>query len=453
MRRHRASRGTGRILAAAIAVAGCVERRGGGATAAADTALLRENLLRAAPAVLSNRVQADLDGRIVYLGNDLERRRARPGDTVRVVHYWQVIEPPGPGWKVFTHVLGAGGRDWLNADQGEMRVAHPPARWRAGEIIRDPQSFALPSGWSSDVAEIAVGLYRQGGRGATDRMRVRSGPVDRERYIRAGRIEVERDMAAAPAPAATGNPAASHEVTAPYRIPRAETPPTIDGLPGEALWRQVEASAPFIAAEGGPGASGEARARLAWDERFVYILVEVRDPQVASAYRGRDRALWKEDAVVVFIDADGNGRGYVELGVNPHNARLDCWYPATRREGGQPGWNAEWTSAVKLRGSLDAAGDRDVGWDVEMAIPLAAVRGADRRKALHLPPPAGQRWRVNIVRVDGRASGLPAITAWSPVSYRDFHGTGHMRELRFVAAGRSAGAAPAPDARSAALPR
>ena len=41
------------------------------------------------------------------------------------------------------------------------------------------------------------------------------------------------------------------------------------------------------------------------------------DPDVHSDFVNQDDHLWEQDVIEVFIDADGNRRGYIELQVNP----------------------------------------------------------------------------------------------------------------------------------------
>ena len=69
-------------------------------------------------------VNADLDGKVVFLGLDVEPLPAEPGKDLKLTQYWKVVTAPGDGWKTFTHVEGPSKQNYINADhvadQGEV---------------------------------------------------------------------------------------------------------------------------------------------------------------------------------------------------------------------------------------------------------------------------------------------------------------------------------------------
>jgi hypothetical protein len=160
--------------------------------------------------------------------------------------------------------------------------------------------------------------------------------------------------------------------------------------------------------------------------------------------------MWKEDVVELFIDADGNGTGYIELQVNPHNAHFDAWFETTRAKKADRAWSAGMTSAVVVRGTLDEKGDKDSGWDVEIAVPLASVRGTSTTMAVNLPPKVGDQWRLNVVRSDKPDEGGILAAAWNPLTYKDFHALDRMLDVAF---GDAEGRAPIPEDEPAPPPR
>src|SRR5262249_31160431 len=91
-----------RILLIAVALAACVDRGAGPQGKKIEPGYARENLLTAAPQGLQA-LNVDLGGKVVYLGNTIEPAMAlAPGGTVKVTHYWQVKQPPGEQWRVFS---------------------------------------------------------------------------------------------------------------------------------------------------------------------------------------------------------------------------------------------------------------------------------------------------------------------------------------------------------------
>jgi hypothetical protein len=103
-------------------------------------------------------------------------------------------------------------------------------------------------------------------------------------------------------------------------------------------------------------------------------------------------------------------------------------------------------TAVKLRGTT-APGDTDQGWDAEIAIPWQAVRGRDAAMAVRLPPEVGDRWRMNVVRVDVRTGEKsPQASSWNRISSADFHALDRMLTVVFADAAGSIVPRPSGDA-------
>jgi hypothetical protein len=396
-----------------------------------DQATIDRNLLAEPPAEIENRVDADLGGKVVYLGNQVNPHVLGPGKSATVVHYWKVVQPPGEGWQVFTHLLGAGDR-WMNLDHSTMRDGYPVGKWKAGDVIRDEQTFTLESPWPSSSAQLVVGLWKKDG---NQRMEVVSGPADAQRRVLAYKWPVDpRGRAFKPMPS--------------YMVRRAKGAITLDGKDDEEDWKLAQTSPTFDVAEGGPKLEGSARARLLWDDKNLYAFIDVEDTDVHSQYKKQDDPLWKEDVVELFIDADRSRHGYVELQVNPRNAHFDAWFPATRAKESHFEWTSGMKSAVKVRGTLDERGDHDTGWSAEIAIPLADVKGMDAAMKVTIPPALGDRWRLNVVRVDlPRGQNGVSASSWSPITIRDFHALGRMLNVMFADTdGKVPGKSGSPDA-------
>ena len=125
----RGARAAAFAVAAVLALGGCVEQDAP-ARKKIDPSYIKKHILRAPPAI-KNKVDADLGGYVVYLGNDVDKTTIAPGAKVKVVHYWKVLKAPGSEWRVFTHLVG-NGDGWMNLDQTDMRIGYPPGNWKAG---------------------------------------------------------------------------------------------------------------------------------------------------------------------------------------------------------------------------------------------------------------------------------------------------------------------------------
>ena len=229
-------------------------------------------------------------------------------------------------------------------------------------------------------------------------------------------------------------------------IPHATGPIAIDGVGTEPGWGMAVMSPEFPTAEGSSDPIGSAKAKLTWDEDNLYIYVTVADTDIVSRYTKHDEDLYKDDAIEVFIDADRNQRGYIELQVSPANVTFDKWWAATRATPGDMTWESNMETAVKLRGTV-TPNDTDQGWDVEMRIPWAAVKGRDDKMAINTPPHIGDRWKMNIVRTNQRTGGVNqaegGASSWNRISVADFHALD--RAMTIVFADKQGSIVPAPD--------
>jgi hypothetical protein len=427
-----------RIALLLIVLGACTDQGTGPQPKKIDPGFVGKHLLQpgAVPA-LTAKLDITLGDKVVYLGNNVESTRIVPGGTVRITHYWKVIESPGAGWKPFTLFRGEPGQpDFMSLPATDMSIAHGPATWRPGEIIEDPQELTLRPDWRSRSATLSVGLIQKGAHGVDERMAASGGNVV-DRAIVARVFDV--DLARAPPPPGT------------IHIPYAKGAIVIDGIANDPGWAGAVASPELATAEGSPEPLGKANARMTWDDQHLYVSISVIDTDVYSEFKNHDDPLWKADCVELFIDADGNKRGYVELQVNPNNATFDSWFPQGRGPKGDESWTSGMITAVTMRGTADKGGDTDQGWDVEIAIPWAAVKGRDDTMPANTPPKVGDRWRMNIVRVDKKTNDQnPAASSWNRITYSDFHGLDRM--LVAVFADPNGGTAPGTPVGPAANP-
>ncbi|HEU4614763.1 MAG TPA: hypothetical protein VFS15_21875, partial [Kofleriaceae bacterium] len=244
------------FVIAAVLAAGCVDRGPGPQGKKIEAKYIRENLLTAMPQDI-DRLDVNLGGKVMYLGNKVEyldgtpaSAPLAPGGTIRVRHYWQVLQPPGAGWHVFALVRGAPGSiDFMNLGPTDMEIGYPTTKWKSGQIIQDVQDIVLRPDWRSPTATLYVGLVEEHGHQIGDRMPA-SGPHVVDRAIVARSIEV--DLTKAPPPPGT------------LYLPHAAGPITIDGLANEPGWTTAATSSELVTADGSPDPVGRAIARMTW---------------------------------------------------------------------------------------------------------------------------------------------------------------------------------------------
>jgi hypothetical protein len=312
------------------------------------------------------------------------------------------------GWRIFVHLNGPNKQGFINADHKPIGGRYPATRWKPGEIIRDEHGVTLPSGYKESKVMVFAGLWK-----GKLRMKV-TGPKDAENRVLAATL-----------PVGGARPAPPKKRMVAYR---ADKPVKVDGKLDDAVWSKAASTGAFVNTMSGAAVELKSEAKVAWDDKFLYIAFTSEDPDVWTTLKKRDDKLWTQEVVEVFIDANADQKDYVELQVNPSGAIFDSYLPAYRKN--QNDWNSKLEAAVKIDGTLNKREDKDKAWMVEMAIPWSDTKGRGTYE-LQLPPKPGDVWRVNFFRFDHPKGKPPAASAWSPPMVGDFHVLDKFGELAF----------------------
>ena len=252
------------------------------------------------------------------------------------------------------------------------------------------------------------------------------------------------------------SPAAAQPPPREYEAPAAASPPVIDGSLDDAAWGAAPWTEPFvdIRGDGWRDPDLETRAKIVWDERFLYLGAKLEERHLWATLAERDAILYREHDFEVFLDPDGDGLAYYELEINALGTEFDLFLDKPYRREGRAdiAWDIEGLrTAVRLDGTLNDPSDEDTGWSVEIAIPWSALRppGAPADIAVTAPRP-GDVWRVNFSRVqwpltvvDGQYRKLREPVdwsdhpednwVWSPQGEIDMHIPEKWGIVRFVA--------------------
>ena len=130
----------------------CVEQDEDKPTAE-DMTVAKQNILTTAPTP-KYAVNADLDGKVVYLGLDVDHAPIEPGKDVTLTHYWKVVSPVSE-WKTFTHLNGAGNK-FINADHAPVKGKYPVSAWKARTLLSRPKgSAAMLRTWSRSIRKLS----------------------------------------------------------------------------------------------------------------------------------------------------------------------------------------------------------------------------------------------------------------------------------------------------------
>lgn len=244
-----------------------------------------------------------------------------------------------------------------------------------------------------------------------------------------------------------------------YIAYRAVSPVKIDGKLDEASWNGVAWTDLFVDIEGDrrPPPRFGTRAKMLWDDDWLYVAADLEEPDVWATLTERDAVIFRDNDFEMFIDPDGDTHAYYELEVNALGTAWDLMLVKPYRDGGPAinAWDIDGLQVgVNVEGTLNRAGDRDRGWTVELALPWKILKEA---ATPHQPPKGGDKWRVNFSRVEwptdiregkyskrtqpGSTSPLPEDNwVWSPQGATDMHMPERWGYVQF--SDRRAGGAP-----------
>jgi hypothetical protein len=210
-----------------------------------------------------------------------------------------------------------------------------------------------------------------------------------------------------------------------YEVARVSERIKVDGRLDETAWREAASVGDFVNNRDGSPSQHKTEARVLYDDDFIYFSVRSADKNIWSTFKRRDQHLWLEEVVEVFLQANPTVPNYIELEVNPLGTMLDIYLLDARKPLHYESWNSEklqW--GVQVAGTVDGKdGDRE--WTCEMALPIEDIVTAP-----HRPPQPGDRWRMNLFRVERMP--VAAELAWSPTLQNDFHILPRFGEIVFT---------------------
>jgi len=194
-------------------------------------------------------------------------------------------------------------------------------------------------------------------------------------------------------------------------VPRTQTPPKIDGVPGDSCWKNTAACTGFVGVRSLAPAQSGTTVRLCYDDRNLYALFVCDEPilsvaqqrrhEFAAKVNERDGDVYHDDSVIMLLDPANTGKQVFEFTINSLGTIADARCPGPDFwESRDIGWNS----------SAHATGTNGDGvWSVEVAVPFADLSAK--------PPAVGDVWQVCLGRI---ARARKENTSWN-TSNRGFH--------------------------------
>jgi hypothetical protein len=194
---------------------------------------------------------------------------------------------------------------------------------------------------------------------------------------------------------------------------------TVDGRLTEASWANAVSSSVFTIWDGSPApAALQTTAKMVWDDHYLFIGFNAKDPDVYATYVGRDVRCWDQDNFEVFVTVPGT-TGYVEAEGSPTGAIWDGFWTNVG-VGGASYTMTNLQVGGYVSGTLNNSADQDVGFTSEIRLPFADIyQGVPGGH-----PTNGTQLRLNLNRINWNtpvtpggkgAAGSDTYHTWSPL--------------------------------------
>ncbi len=231
-----------------------------------------------------------------------------------------------------------------------------------------------------------------------------------------------------------------------YVCHRTAEPIVIDGKADEEAWKKAPWTEYFRDIEGDlkPEPLFRTRAKLLWDDDYLYVYAEMEEPHVWGTITQKNAVMFHDNDFEVFIDPNADNHYYYEFEMNALNTIWELTLAKPYKDGGPAinPKNLEGTkSAVHVRGTINDPSDFDEGWSVEIAFPLKELK--EYAEGVACPPKDGDYWRLGFSRVewqvtveDGKYVKVPNRPEynwiWSPQGIIDMHRPERWGVLQFT---------------------
>jgi hypothetical protein len=381
-----------------VSSTGCIERTSFSTKDKQEK--VSKHVLKQKPSAIQHPLDINFENKVKLLGYDLDKESVDPGKAITITWYWQCLEPPGSGWRLFTHVLDAKGLSKINKDrEGDIRKNFQPEHWRKGDFIRDIQKITVPGNWSSSTIEFRTGIWK-----GSERLKGKGENIDKRNRAIGPRISV------------------GEEETKKVEIPKTLVAPVIDGkIEDDPAWQTALKLKGFVHPVKGTPVSEDTNVMLLWNDDALYVAMFAKDEHLESKYEKHDDELWHEDAFEIFLDPGADKKDYYELQVSPAGVVFDSYLPEYRQNHNE--WSSKMELSVTRKGTIRDHSDKDEGWAAEIKIPFAPMKAS---------PKIGDEWLANFFRVDF-ANGKAKYGAWSAPMRGDFHALDMFGRIVFSA--------------------
>ncbi|MCD0469824.1 carbohydrate-binding family 9-like protein [Flavobacterium sp. JAS] len=184
---------------------------------------------------------------------------------------------------------------------------------------------------------------------------------------------------------------------------------------------------PFVIHDSGKKATQNTMVSLSWNDKNLYIAYKSVDSKIVGSSQKKDSQIFNSDDLVeIFIDPDGNGQNYVEIGVNAFSSNYDMLLKCISPLCG--GWNT--SMAFNITGMEAQSKITPKGYNTEIKIPFSSLQTI--KNGNFTKPKVGTKWRGNTFRIDyGNTTEYLALQSYKSGRF-GFHQPNQFAVFEFV---------------------
>ena len=184
---------------------------------------------------------------------------------------------------------------------------------------------------------------------------------------------------------------------------------------------------PFVIHNSGKKATQKTFVSFSWNSNNLYIAYRSEDSKIIGLEKEKDSPLFKtDDLVEIFIDPDGNGQNYIEIGVNAFSSNYDILIECLSKDCG--GFKV--SQLFNIAQIETASKITTKGFCTEIKIPFSSLMSINNGN--FTKPVVGTKWRGNTFRIDfGNTTEYLALQPYKSLKF-GFHQPEEFAVFEFV---------------------
>lgn len=184
---------------------------------------------------------------------------------------------------------------------------------------------------------------------------------------------------------------------------------------------------PFVIHNSGEKANQNTIVSLSWNDENLYIAYRSNDSKIIGTNQKKDSGIFNtDDLVEIFIDPDGDGQNYIEIGVNAFSTNYDMLLKCISADCG--GWKTSMAfDILEMEAKSKITSE---GFSAEIKIPFSSLEKIENGN--FKKPEPGTKWRGNAFRIDyGQTTEYLALQSYKSGKF-GFHQPQEFATFEFV---------------------